>query len=272
MTGRPFWRGSGSALRFAALRIRLRAAFSGNSADVRCVWKVGTSGPGDGSHQSNCLQCRASFLTCLEQINIAPTLQLSQILPRHSATNGLLHGFNGYAGETSKEIPMFKGVVGLVTVLFVAGSAYAQEASHPGRAGLTPADVHAMTDARIGLVKAALQLTPDQTRYWPPIEQAIRERAEARVHRITQLRQLAEHAGRRDFDPVALMRGRAENLTERGANLKKLADAWQPLYQTLNPDQKERLRLLAMHVVREIRDAVRDRRMEMMELEEDEAD
>ena len=68
-------------------------------------------------------------------------------------------------------------------------------------------------------------------------------------------------------------RGKASrNLTERGTNLKKLADAWQPLYQTLNPDQKARLRLLAMHVVREIKEAVRDRRMEMMELEEDEAD
>lgn len=167
---------------------------------------------------------------------------------------------------------MLKGVVGLVAVLFVAGSAYAQEASRAGHMGLTPADMHAITDARIGLVKGALQLTPDQARYWPPIEQAIRERADARVHRITQLRQLAEQAGRRDFDPVALMRGRAENLTERGANLKKLADAWQPLYQTLNPDQKERLRLLAMHVVHEIREAVRDRRMEMMEREEEEAD
>jgi hypothetical protein len=57
-----------------------------------------------------------------------------------------------------------------------------------------------------------------------------------------------------------------------GPASKKVADAWQSLYQTLNPDQKERLRLLAMNVVREIREAVRDRRMEMMELEEGEAD
>jgi hypothetical protein len=57
-----------------------------------------------------------------------------------------------------------------------------------------------------------------------------------------------------------------------GPASKKVAHAWQPIYQTLSPDQKERLRLLAMNVVREIREAVRDRRMEMMELEEDEAD
>ena len=167
---------------------------------------------------------------------------------------------------------MLKGVVGLVTVLFLACSASAQQASHESRAGLTPSDVNALIDARIALVKAALQLTPDQARYWQPLEQAMRERAEARVHRIARLKALAEQAGQREFNPVELMRGRAENLSERGASLKKVADAWQPIYQTLNPDQKQRLRILAMSVVREIRESVRDRRMEMMELEEDEAD
>jgi hypothetical protein len=162
---------------------------------------------------------------------------------------------------------MFKGAVGLVTVLFVAGSVYAQEASPTSHAGLTPADIHALIDARIGLVKAALQLTPDQARHWQPLEQAMRERSEARVHRIARLMALAEQAGQHEFNPVELMRGHADNLSERGASLKKVADAWQPLYQTLNPDQKERLRLLAMNVVREIREAVRDRR-----IEEDEAD
>jgi hypothetical protein len=165
---------------------------------------------------------------------------------------------------------MLKGAIALVAVLCVAGATYAQEVSHAGHQGLTAGDVHALTDARIGLVKAALQLTPEQARFWPPIEQAIRESAQGRAHRIAELKQLAEQAGRRDFDPVTLMRGRAANLTERGDSLHKLAEAWQPLYQTLNPEQKERLRLLAMHVVRELREAVSDRRR--MELEEDEAD
>ena len=38
-------------------------------------------------------------------------------------------------------------------------------------------------------------------------------------------------------------------MAQRAANLKKLADAWAPLSQTLNPDQKERMRLLMMHVL-----------------------
>ena len=166
---------------------------------------------------------------------------------------------------------MLKGALAVVAALCVAGAAYAQEASHTGHPGLAAGDGHAMTDARIGLVKGALQLTPEQAKFWPPIEQVIRENAQARAHRIAELKQLAEQAGRRDFDPVTLMRGRAANLTERGDSLRKLAEAWQPLYQTLNPDQKERLRLLAMHFVREVREAVRDRRLRQ-ELEEDEAD
>lgn len=164
---------------------------------------------------------------------------------------------------------MLKGVAGLATVLVVAGAAFAQEASH---ARLTPSDLKALTDARIGIAKAALQLTPEQARFWPPVEEAIRSRAEARQHRIAQLRALAEQAGQREFDPVALMRGRAENLTERGASLKKLADAWQPLYQTLNPDQKERMRVLAMHVVREVKGALERRRMSEMFSQSEEGD
>jgi LTXXQ motif family protein len=164
---------------------------------------------------------------------------------------------------------MLKGVVGLVTVLFVAGSAYAQEASH---VRLTPTELNILTDARIGMTKAALQLTPEQQKFWPPIEEAIRARAQTRIHRIAQLKSLAEQAGQRDFNPVELMRGRAEALEQRGANLKRLAEAWQPLYQTLNPDQKQRMRLLAMHVVREVRGAVERHRMAEMMSDPEEGD
>ena len=41
-----------------------------------------------------------------------------------------------------------------------------------------------VTDARIGVVKAALQLTPEQEKLWPPVEEAIRARAEARYNRM----------------------------------------------------------------------------------------
>jgi len=83
--------------------------------------------------------------------------------------------------------------------IIVAGSAYAKEAS---RAGLSPAELRALTDARIAATKDVLQLTPKQAKFWPAIENAIRARTEARHHRIEALRQLAERARQREFDPV----------------------------------------------------------------------
>jgi LTXXQ motif family protein len=164
---------------------------------------------------------------------------------------------------------MLKTVVGLVTVLFVAGSAYAQEAFH---ARLTPDDLKALTDARIAATKDVLKLTPEQTRFWPPVENAIRARAEARHQRIERLRHLAEQVREGRVDPVEIMRMRAQTLSEKGATLKQLADAWQPLSQALQPDQKQRLRLATMYVLHEVRGAVERRRMEMMESEEDDDD
>jgi hypothetical protein len=156
---------------------------------------------------------------------------------------------------------MLKGIAGLAVVLVVAGSAQAQdarpEASRPDafHRRLTQADLNALTDARIGVAKAMLQMTPDQAKLWPPIEEAIRNGAEARYRRIAQFRALADRSGEREPDPIALMRWRADALTERGASLKKLAEAWQPLYQTLTPDQKDRLRLVVSHVLHEIQEA-----------------
>jgi hypothetical protein len=51
-------------------------------------------------------------------------------------------------------------------------------------------------------------------------------------------------------------------LAQRSADLKRLADAWQPLYQTLSPDQRRRMALLTVFTIREMRNAVEERRLE----------
>ena len=165
---------------------------------------------------------------------------------------------------------MLKTVVGLVAALFVAGSVYAQEASLPR---LSPDDLKALTDARIAATKDVLKLTPEQTRFWPPVENAIRARAEARHQRIERLRHLVEQVREGRFDPVEVMRVRAETLSEKGATLKQLADAWQPLSQALHPDQKERMRLAVRYVLHQVIGAVERRRMEMLgEAEEEDVE
>ena len=97
---------------------------------------------------------------------------------------------------------------------------------------------------RIDLVKAALQLTPDQQKYWPAIENAIRARAEDRKARLAKI---AETVGKRadessvevfrNRDPIAFLQRRSEALAQRSADLDKLAEAWQPLYKTLVPNK-----------------------------------
>ena len=162
---------------------------------------------------------------------------------------------------------MLKIVIGLLTALFVAGFplAYAQDASSqiPSQT-----DFKVLTDARIGIVKAALQLTPEQEKLWPPVEEAIRARADTRYQRIVAVAKRQSQQG--EVDPVALLNDRSDALGAKAAALKKLADAWTPLYQSLNPDQKARMRNLAMRVIDQLRDGVDSRPMEMYD--EDECD
>jgi hypothetical protein len=119
---------------------------------------------------------------------------------------------------------------------------------------------------RIDLVKAALKLTPDQEKYWPVIEGAIRARANDRQarfaemeKRVTELRQGNPVEILRNRDTVEFLRRRADALAERSADLKKLADAWEPLYKTLSPDQKQRMAFLTLFVLHEVRNAAEER-------------
>ena len=55
-----------------------------------------------------------------------------------------------------------------------------------------------------------------------------------------------------DRNPVDFLRRRADALGQRAAEVKRLSDAWQPLYETLNTEQKRRLGVAAIFVFREI--------------------
>src|SRR5262249_12881380 len=140
---------------------------------------------------------------------------------------------------------------------------------------ISAADLNALTDARVAIIKSTLQLTADQEKYWPAIEEAIRARAKTRQSRLESLTTgAAERRDRgpietmRDRDPVEFLNRRADALAQRAADLKKLAAAWQPLYQTLTPDQKRRMGLLAVSALRELRTAIEERHMQAEEEEE----
>jgi hypothetical protein len=164
-----------------------------------------------------------------------------------------------------------KAIAAGLAALFVAVSplAHAQTATVGIAGRLSQVDMNALTDARIAIVKATLQLTPDQEKFWPPIEQAIRQRAKDRQERLEGLVERTE--GRADRgslenlqnrNPVELMQRRADNMAQRAANLKKLADAWQPLFQVLTPDQKRRMAALTIVALRDVTSAAEQRRMQ----------
>lgn len=149
--------------------------------------------------------------------------------------------------------------VGL-TVLFVSTSSlvYAQPSPVIGPKGDRSAqDFAALTETRVELVKIALQMTPEQQKLWPPVEEAIRARASARQARLAKLA-AATNDGK-DRTPIEILRARGDGLVERGNALKKLVDAWQPLYDSLDARQKVRVRILAVLVVREMRDRIAER-------------
>jgi len=159
-------------------------------------------------------------------------------------------------------------VVGATALLFTASPiAHAQTPSPATPERLNAADRNTIMDMRIDLVKAALQLTPDQEKYWPAVESAIRARAEDRKARVAKI---SETVGRRadqnpvemmrNRDPIAFLQRRSEALAQRSADLDKLAEAWQPLYKTFSPEQRQRMGALAILVLHDLSDVVERRR------------
>src|SRR5262249_55936041 len=140
--------------------------------------------------------------------------------------------------------PMLKTIVIGTTALLLAASstANAQSSQIPSPATperLTATERNTLTDMRVDLVKAALQLTPEQEKLWPPVESAIRANAEDRRARIAKIQETVGVRGdqsrtdvMRSRDPIAFLQRRSEALAQRSANLDKLAEAWQPLYNT----------------------------------------
>jgi hypothetical protein len=162
------------------------------------------------------------------------------------------------------------GKAALIAVALIAGApslAFAQSGRTVGK--VNPSDATALTDARVDLTKAALQLTADQQKLWPPVEQAIRARAKDRQERLAEI---AKDFGDRspieiirNRNPVEFMQRRADVYAQRAADLKKLAEAWEPLYKTLTQEQKTRMAFVTLVVGREIGDALEQRHIDLMD-------
>src|SRR3954471_6440651 len=144
------------------------------------------------------------------------------------------------------EVSMRKFTIAAVAVLAIAGSTavYAQHRhwSH-SHMRMSPEDRAAYVDARIAAVHAGLKLNADQEKLWPAVETAVREFAKLRIDRANA-RMNAPADGAKADDPVTRLRERADNMATLAAAMKKIADAADPLYKTLDDGQKRRLAVL----------------------------
>lgn len=159
---------------------------------------------------------------------------------------------------------MMKLLLAGATALAIAGTtlAYAQQGSQTktdvrehSRWQFSAEDAQAMADARIAALKEGLKLTPDQEKNWPVLETAIRDMSKERVDRMNERREQraqrreerkAEGANktREPRDTIKRLRNRADRLDSRAESYKKLADAAEPLYESLDDGQKRRFAML----------------------------
>jgi zinc resistance-associated protein len=140
---------------------------------------------------------------------------------------------------------MWKAIVAGTAALAIAGTSLVYAQQRGGRDGMMQGwqpnteDLRAFGEARLAALKAGLVLTPEQEKNWPAFEQAARDLGKLRMERIGAMRNRGASE-----DPVERLRQRATSMSDTGAALKKLADATDPLYKSLDENQKRRFAIL----------------------------
>jgi hypothetical protein len=153
---------------------------------------------------------------------------------------------------------MRKFAIAAVAMLAVVGSTAVYAQYHPWlrehlqHTRMSPEDRAAFADARIAAVHAGLKLTADQEKLWPPVESAVRDLVKLRIDRANAMMKAQDDAQAQgqqkpEDNPVARLREHADNMAATAAAMKKIADAADPLYKTLDEGQKRRLAILTHH-------------------------
>lgn len=139
---------------------------------------------------------------------------------------------------------------GAATISFAQDRTPGPQGASPdrGRSIFTQDDRAAFMDGRIAGLKAALRLTADQEKLWPPVEQALRDIGKQRLEAREKMRErwASFRADREANRPIQRnipedLKNRADRMAAAATNLRKLADSSAPLYAALDEGQKRRL-------------------------------
>src|SRR5664279_4893453 len=129
------------------------------------------------------------------------------------------------------------GVEGVLGIPQRYRSTFARDRSD--RAELTANQITNEFAAHTARIKADLRLTPEQEKNWSGFESAMKDLGKRDADRQIALQ--AERAEQKvPFDAIEQMREEVKFMSERSADRKALADAAQPLYASLDDQQKRR--------------------------------
>jgi hypothetical protein len=125
----------------------------------------------------------------------------------------------------------------LLTGTALTGSAVARDRSD--RAGLTAGQMTDRADANTARMKVDLNLTADQEKNWSGFASAMHDMSKKQADRRIAMRD-ARAQDNGTFDALDVLRKNADRQIERANDRKKFADAAQPLYTSLNEQQRNR--------------------------------
>jgi zinc resistance-associated protein len=122
--------------------------------------------------------------------------------------------------------------------------AAAQSDQPPTHAELVQRWAEAALDTQLKSMKTSLRLSADQEKLWGPFESTVKDGAKARV--------LALQKEQGDnLSPMDRLNATAERVGQSAASLKKMVDAAEPLYATLDDAQKHKFITLGRMLVPE---------------------
>ena len=129
------------------------------------------------------------------------------------------------------------GIEGVLGIPQRRGSTYPRDRS--GRAELTVNQITNDFTARTARIKADLRLTPEQEKSWPGFESAMNDMGKRYGDRQTAV-DADRTQQKAPVDIIEQLRDEAQFLSDRSVDRKMLADAAQPLYASLDDQQKRR--------------------------------
>jgi hypothetical protein len=116
-----------------------------------------------------------------------------------------------------------------------------QQASRAEHIQHWAADRETMLDAKLAGMKAGLRLTTDQEKLWGPFESAVKDADKSLMDVMGQMD--ADAQGER-MSPVDRLEAMSDRLSRGATNVKKIADAAKPLYDSLDEIQKHKFGML----------------------------